>query len=119
LDEREGEVAPEERHLAFNNQSVWSRIAIVCAGPAANILLAVLVYALVFVVGITGIKPVVGGVNENSFAARAGFIAGDRIVAVGADKTQTWQDARLAILEAVIERDVIEIEVIDNSGNDR
>jgi regulator of sigma E protease len=119
LDEREGEVAPEERHLAFNNQSVWSRIVIVCAGPAANILLAILVYALVFVIGITGIKPVIGGVNENSFAERAGFSAGEQIVAVGTDKVETWQDARLAILETVIERDTIEIAVIDNNGDSR
>lgn len=119
LDEREGEVAPEERHLAFNNQSVWSRIAIVCAGPAANILLAILVYALVFVIGITGIKPVIGGVNEKSYAQRAGFAAGEQIVAVGSTKVETWQDARLAILETVIERDAVEIAVIDSHGNNR
>lgn len=119
LDEREGEVAPEERHLAFNNQSVWTRIAIVCAGPAANFLLAIAVYALVFVIGITGIKPVIGGVDENSHAQRAGFVAGEQIIAVGKNKVETWQDARLAILEIVIEQDIVEIAVIDSQGNSR
>ena len=50
LDEREGEVAPAERPRAFNRQSVWKRIAIVSAGPIANLLLAVLLYWLLFLV---------------------------------------------------------------------
>src|SRR5688500_5765146 len=48
LDEREGEVAPQERHRAFNRQSVWRRFAIVLAGPVANFLLAIAVYWLLF-----------------------------------------------------------------------
>ena len=52
LDEREGPVAPEERHLAFNTQPLRSRAAIVAAGPAANLALAVLLLALVNWVGI-------------------------------------------------------------------
>lgn len=44
LDEREGEVDPRELHRSFNRQSVWRRMAIVVAGPVANLLLAVLVY---------------------------------------------------------------------------
>jgi regulator of sigma E protease len=47
LDEREAPVAPEERHLAFNTQPLRSRVAIVAAGPLANLLLAILLYSIV------------------------------------------------------------------------
>src|SRR5688572_25775814 len=49
LDEREGEVAPEDRARAFNRKGVWARIFIVLAGPVANFLLAVAVYWVLFV----------------------------------------------------------------------
>jgi len=51
LDEREGDVAASEVDRAFNRKSVWARIAIVIAGPLANLILAVLVYWLIFIVG--------------------------------------------------------------------
>ena len=58
LDEREGPVAPEERHLAFNTQPLKSRAAIVAAGPVANLLLAVLLYAAVNWYGVEEPKPI-------------------------------------------------------------
>jgi regulator of sigma E protease len=73
LDEREGEVPPHDRHRAFNVQTVWKRIAIVAAGPVFNLLLAIILYAGVFVIGIPGLKPVVGEVRPDSYAALAGF----------------------------------------------
>lgn len=119
LDEREGEVKPEEKHLAFNNQSVWSRIAIVSAGPLFNVLLAIVVYTAVFCIGITGIKPVIGGVAENSFAEQAGFQAGDEIVAVDSRAVRTWQEVRLAALETVIDEDRVDISVVTAGGETR
>src|SRR5215470_9797439 len=59
LDEREGEVAPGERHRAFNRQSVYKRFAIVFAGPLANFLLAVVVYWWLFMHGVPGSRPVI------------------------------------------------------------
>lgn len=119
LDEREGEVKPEERPLAFNNQSVWTRIAIVSAGPLFNILLAIVVYTAVFCIGIAGIKPVVGGVIENSFAGRAGFQAGDEIVTVDTRKVRTWQEVRLGMLETVMDEADISVGVVTPRGESR
>lgn len=119
LDEREGEVEPEERHLAFNNKSVWSRIAIVSAGPLFNILLAVVVYTAVFCIGITGIKPVVGSVVESSFVEQAGFQAGDEITAVESQTVRTWQEVRLAVLDTIIDGDDIDIGVMTRGGDTR
>src|SRR3569833_1320803 len=84
-DEREGEVAPPELHRAFNRQPVGKRFAIVVAGPLFNFVLAIAAYWLVFLIGITTIKPVVGEVAPESPAAEAGFTSGDQIVAVAVE----------------------------------
>ena len=57
-DEREGNLPPEDLPRSFNRASVWRRIAIVAAGPIANLLLAVLLYAGLYVAGVPGHKPV-------------------------------------------------------------
>jgi len=99
LDEREGEVDPAERHLAFNNKSVAARSAIVAAGPTVNVLLAVVAYAMMFLIGVQGVTPIVGGAEKGSPAAVAGFRDGDRIVAIAGKQTPTWSEVRLALLD--------------------
>src|SRR3546814_17299182 len=78
LDEREGEVAPAELDHAFNRKSVWKRIAIVIAGPLANLLLCVMLFWAMFVIGRTDYAPVVGQVG--GIAATAGLQQGDTIL---------------------------------------
>lgn len=99
LDEREGDVAPAERHRAFNNQSVGARAAIVAAGPAINILLAVVLYAGTFMLGVPGVSPIIGGTVAETPAAEAGFRPGERIETIAGTATRTWADVRLALLE--------------------
>ena len=77
LDEREGPVAPEERHLAFNTQPLKSRAAIVAAGPAANLLLAVLLYAAVNWCGVQEPQPVLASPVAGSVAEQAGLRGGE------------------------------------------
>ncbi|WP_372758207.1 sigma E protease regulator RseP [Litorivivens sp.] len=101
LDEREGEVAPEEVHLAFNRQSPAKRIAIAAAGPVANLVLAVLVYWLVFMGGTRGVAPIVGEVEQGSLAQQAGLAAGQEIVAVDGKETPTWEQLNIRLLERV------------------
>ncbi len=83
LDEREGAVAPDERALAFNTQSLKSRALIVAAGPAANLLLAVLLYCGVHWLGMEQPAPIVSSPVMGSIAAQAGFTGGERIVRAG------------------------------------
>ena len=64
LDEREGEVASQDLDRAFNRKSVWRRFAIVSAGPAFNFLFAILAYYLIFMAGVSGLKPVIGVVTD-------------------------------------------------------
>ncbi len=91
LDEREGEVPEQELDQAFNRKSVWQRIAVVAAGPAANFLLAVVVYWVVFLMGVQGVAPIVDEVVPGTAAERAGLEPGQEIVAVDGEATPTWQ----------------------------
>ncbi|HZP85174.1 MAG TPA: RIP metalloprotease RseP [Burkholderiales bacterium] len=116
LDEREGEVAPSERHRAFNRQSVYRRFAIVLAGPIANFLLAILVYWLLFMHGVPGLKPVLGEPPAGSAAAHAGFQAGETVVRIGDQATPTWQDLRWALLERAVDRQAVTVEVQNERG---
>jgi len=119
LDEREGKVDRAELHRAFNRQSVWRRIAIVGAGPMANFLFAVLAYWLMFMIGVNGVKPIVGVVNPSSPAAEAGLRAGDQIHSVNGELTPTWQNATLRLLDQALETGRVELEVSDTSGGIR
>ncbi len=116
LDEREGEVAAEDRARAFNRQSVWARIFIVLAGPAANFLLAALVYWALFVAGLPGLKPVLGEPAANTPAAFAGLANGDIVVAVGEEPTPTWNDVRWMLLKEAVKRGSVAFEVEGAGG---
>ncbi|OBS11038.1 RIP metalloprotease RseP [Acidihalobacter prosperus] len=98
VDEREGEVPEALRERAFNRQPVTHRMAIVAAGPVANFLLAILLYAGMFMVGVQGIRPYVGAVSPGSPAALAGFHERDLILDVNGSPVQTWEQARLMLL---------------------
>nr|WP_315238131.1 RIP metalloprotease RseP [uncultured Albidiferax sp.] len=85
LDEREAPVAAEERHLAFNTQSLPKRAAIVAAGPAANLLLAVLLYALVNWSGVEEPKAILANPTIGSVAEVAGIQGGETVTRAGWD----------------------------------
>jgi len=100
LDEREGNVAKHEAHRAFNRQPLWARSAVVIAGPLANFLLAIAAYWIVMLIGISGVAPLLGAPEPDSAADRAGFVYEDRIVSVNEQSTQTWTEARIALLDS-------------------
>jgi len=119
LDEREGEVAPEEVHRAFNRQSVWRRFAIVAAGPLFNFIFAILAFWLMYVIGVPGIKPVIGEVLPESPAAVAGFQPGDRIAAINGHQTPTWSVARITLLDETLDADSVSVDVLAEDGRSR
>lgn len=110
LDEREGEVAPHELPRAFNRQTVWRRILIVAAGPVANFILAIALYWLIFMIGVPGVKPMLGDVPSASPAAAAGFKAGEIMTRIDGDAVATWQDVRWLLLKKAMEKHVVKIE---------
>ncbi|MCB1735103.1 MAG: RIP metalloprotease RseP [Gammaproteobacteria bacterium] len=116
LDEREGEVATEEAHRAFNRQSLGKRSAVVVAGPLANFLFAIVAYWMMLMIGVTGSVPLLGDITAGSVAAQAGLHSGDRIVRVGDREVQTWSDAMLAMVDEGIADDRLSLGVIDADG---
>ncbi|MGZ8228804.1 MAG: RIP metalloprotease RseP [Burkholderiales bacterium] len=116
LDEREGPVNAHELDRAFNRQSVGRRFAIVLAGPLANFLLAIVLYWVLFMHGVPGLKPIIGPVPEASAAAAAGFRTGDTITAIDADTVQTWQDARWLLLQRAVDKTRVMITVRTAAG---
>jgi len=111
LDEREGPVAEADAHEAFNRASVWKRIAIVAAGPIANLILCVALLWAMFVIGRPDYAPVVG--QTSGIAETSGLRAGDHIDAVGDRDTPTWMEVQLALLPAALDRQDVALRVTD------
>ncbi|MFT4197090.1 MAG: RIP metalloprotease RseP [Pseudoxanthomonas sp.] len=116
VDESEGEVAPAQLDQAFNRKPVWQRIAVVAAGPLANLLLCVLLLWAMFVIGKRDHAPVVGQVD--GIAQASGLLPGDRVLAVGERQVATWADATTQIAIAAIDGRDVPLQVEDASGHD-
>ena len=116
LDEREVEVAPHERHESFNAKSVYQRIAIVAAGPVANLLLCIALLWMMFVIGKPDAQPDLGRVE--GIAAEAGFAPGDRLLAVGDRATPTWTEAGIALSTAIMDREATPVRVRTVAGDE-
>jgi len=118
LDEREGYVPDDQIHLAFNRKTVWQRIAIVSAGPIANFLLAIAAYWMLFASGVTGVIPVLGELDPESAAARAGLQQGHEIVAVDGKATKTWSEVNLGLFDRLGETGEIVLTVVEPGSYD-
>jgi regulator of sigma E protease len=101
---------------AFNRQSVWKRIAIVSAGPIANLLLAIILYWLLFLLGVTGTRPIIGDVAKDSLAAQASMTTGEVIQKINGEPVNSWQEARWILLEQSLESKSVEIEAISQNN---
>jgi regulator of sigma E protease len=120
LDEREGEVAPEERHLAFNTQPLRSRALIVAAGPVANLLLAVLLYACVNWWGVEEPKAILASPVAGSVAESAGLHGGETIERAGFDgeplqPMRSFEDLRWLLTRGALDGHDVRLQVAGNS----
>ena len=119
VDEREDEVPDALLSQSFNRQPLWKRSAIVAAGPAFNLIFAILAYWAIFMVGDTGLRPVIGVVKPASIAAEAGFRPGDELLQIADRGTASWETAVFAFsVEAMNDRDLI-VAVRDAGGAER
>jgi regulator of sigma E protease len=107
LDEREGEVAAADLPRAFNRQSVGRRAFIVAAGPAANFLLAIVLYWFLFMHGVTELKPRLG-----SRGAMAGIGEGGTVRAVNGKPIATWQELRWEVMRQALDKESLQLEVV-------
>ena len=115
LDEREGKVAESELSRAFNNKSLSQRTAIVLAGPVFNFIFAIVAFWFMFMIGLTGLKPIVGEVEQGSIAYQAGLNEGVEIIAVDSRETKTWTMVVDGFVSKIIDAGKVDIKVRDGS----
>jgi regulator of sigma E protease len=119
LDERDGPVPPGEEERAFNRRPPLARIAVLLAGPGANFLFAIVAYWILFMHGVPGLKPLIGAVTPDSYAAQADLRPRDTIVAVGGRETATQEAALLAILDGITGEGAVPLRVRNDAGGER
>ncbi|OGT55546.1 MAG: hypothetical protein A3F14_05130 [Gammaproteobacteria bacterium RIFCSPHIGHO2_12_FULL_43_28] len=110
LDENEGTVPEEERHRAFNRQPFYKKFLVVAAGPLANIFCAFALYWLLFVIGITTIKPMVGNIIPGSIADTSGMQANQEIIKIDNEPIVSWISVIFRILTHAGDKDQLKIE---------
>ena len=121
LDEREGHVPEHQRESAFNRKPLLQRVAIVAAGPIANLLLAVLLYACAHWLGVSEPKAVLGPPVVGSVADAAGMRSGDWVRAVSLDGSD-WQevrsltDLRWQVTQVALDGGSLRLSVSDRDG---
>ena len=104
-----------ELNRAFNRQSVAKRIAIVLAGPVANLLLAIGLYWILFTMGVVGMKPILGKVIERSPAAVASFALGETIQKINGEEVASWQEVSWLLLKESLKNNIVDIEAISSN----
>ncbi len=117
LDGREAPVAPADKPYAFDNKPIWQRAIVLLAGAGSNLMLAVLMLALMFTLGIREYKPVIGKIMPNSIAAEAGLQVDQQIIAVDQKPVIGWQAVVLAMFERVGDTDTMSLTVLDPNIN--
>lgn len=117
LDEAEGNVPASELSQAFNRKPVLQRIAVVAAGPIANLVLCVALLWAMFVIGRQDFSATVG--SAQGLAAQAGFEPGDRIESVDGEPVNTWGDALQAMTKAAMDSRNLQVKVTDAGGGHR
>jgi len=117
LDEREGPVAPHELARSFTRRPPWQRIVVLLAGPAFNILFAVLLlWGMLWVNGVTEVRPLVGDVTAGSVAAAAGLRSGDEILAINGAAVAGERDVVFGLLDAMSSRGEAALSVRGSGG---
>ena len=122
LDERDPDCGPlllRDLSRAFNRQPVAKRIAIVLAGPLANLLLAVGVYWLLNIVGTLEPRAVLGQPAAATIAERAGLRDGDQVIAVDGQPVRAYSEFRWKLLERAVDRGSVELTVRQDGGAER
>jgi regulator of sigma E protease len=109
LDEREGTVAEDEKHLAFNHQHPLKKIAIVAAGPLMNFIIAIALFWVLFMTPSEQLATIIGQVLPNTPAATAQLPVGDKIVAIDGHEVQTWEGINYRLAGRMGETDLVSI----------
>jgi regulator of sigma E protease len=112
LGESEDEsLPPEDEKKSFLKQPTWKKMLIVLAGPVFNFLLALVIFAVIFMYGVPSLTTEIGEVQKPSAAYNAGLASGDKIISVDSKPIKHWEELRPLIAagkgketEIVVER---------------
>lgn len=116
LDEGEYEVPAAQQAQAFNRKPIWQRIAIVAAGPIANLILCLALLWLMFLIGKSDYSATVG--PPQGLVAQAGLKDGDRFESIDGRSTDTALEALQVLMLAAIDRRDVAIQATDSNGNE-
>ncbi|MDR0933461.1 MAG: RIP metalloprotease RseP, partial [Burkholderiaceae bacterium] len=105
-------LTPEERKREFTGKNVWSRIAIVAAGPLSNFLLAIILLGGLYMYGVPEPLARLRAVPENTVAWEAGLRGGEKIIAMNEKPVASWQDVRWNIVRDIMENRPVILEVL-------
>jgi regulator of sigma E protease len=92
LDPREKDLLPEDQQEGFVVHPYWKRTLMVVGGPVANTVMAILIYVIIFMIGVPGVTTTIDSVVKDSPAAKAGVKAGDVVTAVDKRTVKKWDD---------------------------
>ena len=98
-------------------KSVGRRALIMAAGPAANFILAFVIYFMLSLPGEAGLKPVIGRVADNSPAASAGLVGGDEIASLNGIAVKTWREVYWRLLNQLTARESVTVSLADGGGS--
>lgn len=110
LDEKVDEIEPGDQGKAFGHRPLGQRSAIVAAGPAANLIMAVAFFWLMFLIGVPDLKPVMG--PPEGIAKQAGLAEGDQLVEVAGQPVKSWTDTLIVLLPQLYARSTVELKVV-------
>jgi regulator of sigma E protease len=114
LDESEGPVPEALKSQAFNQKPVWVRMAVVVAGPLANLVLAVAIYTALFTWGVERQVPRLDAPIAASIAEQAGFKAGMELVQIGDEAVQDWESVLFALSSAIGDSKLLPVRVLEH-----
>jgi regulator of sigma E protease len=120
LDEREGPVDGSELHRSFTRKPPWQRILVLLAGPAFNIVFAImLLWGLLWVSGAPEVRAVIGDVKAESIADRAGLKRGDEVLTLNGNAVDGRADVVLGLVESMSGAGVAQLTVRGENGGTR
>ncbi|WP_440582356.1 sigma E protease regulator RseP [Aliidiomarina celeris] len=105
-----------EVQQSFRSKSLGQRAAVVVAGPVANFIFAIAALWLMLMIGVPSVKPIVGAVEENSVAQRAGLPVGSEILSVDGHRVYDWQDINLRLVARMGDAQT-RVEAADSAGS--